>query len=72
MSLFAVEQSRDENTGLECWLVINTTTGVVMDRAFDYQDALEIADYYYDQDDQYEDDGQPSEFDEWMDFDSDC
>jgi len=25
-----------------------------------------------DEDEDYEDDGQPSEFDEWMDFDPDC
>ena len=81
MSRFATEKSLDENTGLDCWLVIDTLTGVVIDRAFDREDARDIADYYQDRDaepleidefDEYEDDGQPDEFTEWQDFDPDC
>ena len=73
MTLFAVESSRDDNTGLECWLIVNTETGAVIDRAFDRADARDIADYYQDMaDNPYEDDGQPTELEEWMSFDPDC
>ena len=73
MELFAVERGTDENTGLECWFVVNTTTGIVVDRAFDREDAVEIAEYYQDmENDPYEYADDPGEFQEWMDFDPDC
>ena len=69
---YAIESSIDDNTGLECWLIVDTHTGVTMDRAFDKEDAEEICDFYNDRStvDLYEDD--PGEFQEWMDFDPDC
>ena len=74
MTQYAVESTLDENTGLECWLVVDTQTHLVVDRAFDYQDAVEFASYYQDMADEaeYEQDGQPDELTEWMDFDCDC
>jgi hypothetical protein len=76
MTHFATESTLDDNTGLECWLVIDTRNGAVMDRMFDRQDAVETAMFYQDMEDEsvydQEDDGQPDEFTEWMDFDCDC
>jgi hypothetical protein len=74
MSNFKAESSRDENTGLECWLVVDTRTSVVMDRLFDRQDAEETAEFFQDMEDErdLEHDGQPSEYDEWMDYDPEC
>lgn len=74
MTNFVTESTLDDSTGLECWLVVDTRTGVVMDRMFDRQDAEETAEFFQDREDEalFEDDGQPSEYDEWMDFDSDC
>ena len=73
MELFAVEKGVDDNTGLECWFVVNTNTGIVIDRAFDRESAVEIAEYYQDMEtDPYEYDDDPGEFQEWMDFDPDC
>lgn len=72
---YAIEATTDENTGLECWLIVDTVTGTTMDRAFDREDADEICDFYNDRDtvDLYEDEPyEPSEYDEWMDFDPDC
>lgn len=70
MTQFAVEKTLDENTGLDCWLVVDTYNDVVVDRAFDRQYALEVAEYY--EDAATESDGQPTELEEWMDFDPDC
>ena len=76
MTRFAVESALDDNTGLECWLIVDTHHNRVVDRAFDHQDALEFASYYQDMadeaDTEYEDDGQPDEYTEWQDFDPDC
>lgn len=73
MIRYAIEATIDDNTGLECWLIVDTVTGSTMDRAFDREDADEICDFYNDRDtldlyDEYE----PSEMDEWLDFDPDC
>ena len=68
--MYAIETARDENTGLEMFLIVNTQTGVDVDRAYDREDAEEICDYYNDREAEY--DGQPDEFTEWMDFDPDC
>jgi len=40
----------------------------------DMLDTNELSSRFADEDDEedYEDDGQPSEYDEWMDFDPDC
>jgi hypothetical protein len=72
MIRYAIETTLDDNTGLECWLIVDTETGVTMDRAFDREDADEICDFYNDRGtlDLYEDD--PGEYQEWMDFDPDC
>lgn len=76
MIRYAIEATTDDNTGLECWLIVDTVTGSTMDRAFDREDADDICDFYNDRDtlDLYEDDydGQPDELTEWQDFDPDC
>ena len=46
--MIVIEQSTDENTGLDCWLIVDTTTYAVLDRAFDVSDARDLADYYAD------------------------
>ena len=38
----------------------------------DVADMAHINEFIPEEDEDYEDDGQPSEFDEWMDFDPDC
>jgi hypothetical protein len=78
--MIVIEKTIDDNTGLDCWLIVDSDTHAVLDRAFDAGDARDIADYYGDirgdalEFDEIEDeyDGQPTEFDEWMDFDPDC
>jgi hypothetical protein len=73
MERFTIESTIDDNTGLECWLIVDNDTGSVIDRAFDQSDARDIRDYYQDMaDDPYDYDGQPTELEEWMDFDPDC
>lgn len=75
MIRFVIEKSIDENTGLECWIVVDTLTGTVIDRAFDPDDAADIAGYYQDLEDgvpEYDEEPDPGEFQEWMDFDPDC
>ena len=53
--MIVIEQSIDENTGLDCWLIVNTDTCSVLDRAFDVSDARDLADYYADmENDPYE------------------
>lgn len=37
-----------------------------------YLDGVDEDEYYDDDEYEYEDDGQPSEYTEWMDFDPDC
>jgi RimJ/RimL family protein N-acetyltransferase len=76
---YAIEETLDDNTGLPCWIIVDTATGSTMDRAFDKEDAAEICDFYNDRDtlDLYEDEPEdyyyePTEFDEWQDFDPDC
>lgn len=69
---FVIETSRDDNTGLECWLVVDTFNDCVVDRAFDRADADDICDYYNDMANDPYDIPDVSEYDEWMDFDPDC
>lgn len=54
--MISIEKTVDDNTGLECWLIIDTDTHAVLDRSFDEADARDIADYYSDmQSDPYAD-----------------
>ena len=46
--MIVIEQTIDENTGLDCWLVIDSDTHAVLDRCFDAADARDLADYYSD------------------------
>lgn len=46
--MIVIEQTIDENTGLDCWLIIDSEPYTVLDRAFDAADARDIADYYAD------------------------
>jgi hypothetical protein len=46
--MIVIEQTIDENTGLDCWLIVNTTSYQVLDRCFDAADARDLADYYSD------------------------
>lgn len=72
MIRYVIESTTDDNTGLECWLIVDTVTGNALDRAFDRGDADDICDFYNDRGtlDLYEDD--ISEYDEWQDFDPNC
>jgi len=53
MIRYAVETALDENTGLECYTVIDTHTNTSVDRAFDRAYADEICDYYNDREVDY-------------------
>ena len=46
--MIVIEQTIDDNTGLPCWLIVDSVTTTVLDRAFDEADARDIADYYAD------------------------
>jgi hypothetical protein len=78
--MIVIEKTIDDNTGLDCWLIMDSDTHAVLDRAFDEDDARDIADYYGDirgdalEFDEIEDDydGQPDWAQEWNDFDPDC
>ena len=78
--MIVIEKTIDDNTGLDCWLIVDSYTHAVLDRAFDAGDARDIADYYGDirggtlEIDEIEEDydGQPDWVQEWHDFDPDC
>lgn len=44
--MIVIEESIDENTGLACWLIVDSATHTTLDRVFDAGDARDIADYY--------------------------
>lgn len=63
--MIVIEQTIDENTGLDCWLIIDSEPYTVLDRAFDAADARDIADYYSDIR------GDAYEYDDCQEFDAD-
>jgi hypothetical protein len=77
--MIVIEKTTDDNTGLTCWVIMDSVSHAVLDRCFDEADARDIADYYrdvaddpYAGDDEFDYEPDVSEFDEWQDFNPDC
>ena len=75
MNRYTVEYDAGHADGLPGFIVVDTLTHTIVEKCQDDQDrAVELCDYHNDMESGafFEWDGQPTEQEEWADFDPDC